>query len=132
MSNPATQTGAEVVARIRGEGAITMAEATKLFGVQSNGNYRRPATIAQYCQRGKRGVRLDGFYGPNGWMTSEAAVERFLAALHEVEEAELQRLITPAAVARKQENLGKEMTRGERARLELERWAKSIGKKKSE
>jgi len=131
MSCPTTQTGAEVVARIRAEGAITMAEATKLFGVQSNGKYRTPATIAQYCRRGKRGVRLDGYYGPSGWITSAAAVERFLAELHEVEERELERLVAPGAVAmkeesrRKQESLGREMTRGERAAAQLERLAKS-------
>jgi hypothetical protein len=64
------------------EGPISMAEAARLLGPRSTGKLRQPATVAGYCARGCRGVRLQGVYGPEGWITSAAAVQRFLAEFH--------------------------------------------------
>jgi len=126
----ATTVAEDTVRRIREEGAISMAQAAELFGLQRNGKLRHHNTIALYCTRGvSRGgkwIRLEGYRGPAGWMTSAAAIERFLVRLHELALEEEERLTSPAAVevvgARKRRaDGGVELTATEKALKELER-----------
>jgi hypothetical protein len=138
MGNYAAHTVAEdTVRRIREEGAISMAQAAELFGLQRNGKLRHHNTIALYCTRGvSRGgkwIRLEGYRGPAGWMTSAQAIERFLVRLHELAVEEEERLTSPKAVevvgARKRREGGGaggtgEMTATEIALRELDRLKK--------
>lgn len=102
MNYTAHTVAEETVRRIREEGAITMAQAAEIFGAQRNGKLRHHNTIALYCSRGvSRGgkwIRLEGYRGPAGWMTSAAAIERFLVRLHELAVEEEERLTSPRAV----------------------------------
>ena len=95
-----------LVQRIREEGPLSMADAAVLFGLQSNGKYRSVQTIAAYCSRGVGGIFLEGYHGPGGWVTSAAAIERFLAARHQRMVQEDERLFTPGAVERKARRKG--------------------------
>lgn len=70
-----------VVDRILNEGPISLIEAARIMGTTGRGKPRSAASMARYCSIGLRGVRLEAFYGTNGWVTSEAAVRRFLIQL---------------------------------------------------
>lgn len=72
---------ADLVARIRAEGAIDLTEAAKQMPPRAGGKFRTPGCVARYCRDGLRGVRLEAFPGPDGWITSRQAVTRFLNEL---------------------------------------------------
>lgn len=73
---------ATVVELILSEGPIPLGEAAKILGPTARGKARSVTTMRRYCEVGMRGVRLEGFHGPSGWVTSAAAVRRFLARLN--------------------------------------------------
>jgi hypothetical protein len=64
------------------EGLITMPQAAKLLPKWGG---KSPAcfTVIRYITRGLCGVRLEGRRMPTGWVTSVAAIQRFVDALHE-------------------------------------------------
>lgn len=73
-----------VVDIITSEGPIGVHEAARLLGPARGGDAPHPhvETVRGYILHGSRGVRLEAFHGPSGWVTSPAAIRRFLARIH--------------------------------------------------
>lgn len=77
------QSALDLVRRIRREGVIDLRAAAELLGPSKRGGAPRTVdSVRRYIVAGTAGVRLEGFCSPAGWVTSAAAVERFLARLH--------------------------------------------------
>lgn len=75
--------GAEpaVVQRLIAEGLVSVGQVARKLP-PGRGERRHPNTVTRWVVRGKRGVRLEGFFGPDGtWWTSWQALARFFAAL---------------------------------------------------
>jgi transposase-like protein len=63
--------------RVLAEGEVSVHELAKRIGVTGQ-------SLQRWIVEGRAGVHLDGFHRPGtGWMTSEEAVKRFLAATAE-------------------------------------------------
>ena len=104
-SGPATRT-----AKLVDEGLIGLAPASRIFGTGRNGRSRHPATLTKYINVGVRlpdgkVVKLEALRIGSAFMTSRAAVLRFLAAQQptdDVADAGENQLPTPSARKRQQ------------------------------
>lgn len=64
------------------EQTLSMPQAARLFPSRHPGRDRvTTQTLVNWILRGKHGVRLEGVYTPQGWLTSREAVGRFLGRL---------------------------------------------------
>ncbi|MCC6416787.1 MAG: DUF1580 domain-containing protein [Gemmataceae bacterium] len=68
------------------EPLLTLSQASALIPPR-RGRRTARSTLLRWILHGKHGVKLDGCRAPAGWMTSAAAVERFLASLAEIDRA---------------------------------------------
>src|SRR4051794_30553020 len=59
---------------------LKLSEAARLLPVR-RGRKVSTVTISRWIRRGHRGVRLEGFRTPAGWVTTAAAVQAFLEVL---------------------------------------------------
>lgn len=79
---------AKTIERLLREGALSVARAAALTP-PCRGRRRAASTLVAWIERGKRGIRLEGYYGADKtWWTSAAALARFFAALTDMRLAE--------------------------------------------
>jgi len=67
-------------ANLVAEGLITMVQAAQLLP-RRKGNKCHTSTVVRWILHGHRGVKLEGVRAPAGWMTTTAALDRFLRAV---------------------------------------------------
>jgi hypothetical protein len=78
----------KMVERLLREGSITVTRALALAPPACRGKGRTVSTLVRWIVEGKRGVRLEAFYGADKcWWTSAGALARFFARLTEMKQA---------------------------------------------
>jgi hypothetical protein len=81
----ATAVDPKMVERLLREGSIPVTRALALAPPACRGKGRTVSTLVRWIEEGKRGVRLEGFYGADKtWWTSAGAMGRFFARLTEM------------------------------------------------
>jgi hypothetical protein len=74
-------TDPRMIERLLREGPLPVTKATALVP-PCRGRSRAPSTLVAWIERGKRGIRLEGYYGADKcYWTSAAALARFFARL---------------------------------------------------
>jgi hypothetical protein len=110
----------KMIERLLREGAVSVKQALALTPPACRGKGRTVSTLVRWIEEGKRGVRLEGFYGADKcWWTSAGALARFFARLTEMRLAE--RGIRPTSVC--EDDAEAESCR-RRARAANEEWDK--------
>ena len=83
-------TDADVIEQLRTEGLIDSRTAAAVTGVHHE-------TVVSRIRRGRRGVKLEGFFESNRWWTSRQALNRFAAAMTQIRSEEPPLPMTPTA-----------------------------------
>jgi hypothetical protein len=95
----ATAVDPKMIERLLREGCVPVTRAVALAPPSCRGKGRTVSTLVRWIEEGKRGVRLEGFYGADKcWWTSAGALARFFARLTEMRLAGRRR--APASAAR--------------------------------
>jgi hypothetical protein len=75
----------KMIERLLREGALPVTRALALAPPACRGKGRTVSTLVRWIEEGKRGVRLEGFFGADKtWWTSAGALGRFFARLTEM------------------------------------------------
>jgi hypothetical protein len=81
----ATAVDPKMIERLLREGCVPVTRAVALAPPSCRGKGRTVSTLVRWIEEGKRGVRLEGFYGADKcWWTSAGALARFFARLTEM------------------------------------------------
>jgi hypothetical protein len=85
MTNEPLSVDPKMVERLLREGSIPVTRALALAPPACRGKGRTVSTLIRWIMEGKRGVRLEGFFGADKcWWTSAGALARFFARLTEM------------------------------------------------
>lgn len=101
-----------ITERVRSETVLSAAKAAKLIpSDRSRRGHVSIDAIVKWILNGKRGVFLDGFKaGGKAWFTSKEAIDRFIAALSEVEAGRAAPTLADASPSELQRRASKAMT----------------------